>query len=368
MSHRFQLACAAKAAGYRVIVVTQVGDHTEAIQAAGLELLPIRFARSHARPWQDAKTIWSIFKLYRQVKPDLVHHVAIKPVLYGSFAAFFARVPVVINALTGLGYAFSSDQRKAVWIRRAILPLFKFIFSGKGRWLILQNPDDQQTLSDLGVLRADRTVLIRGSGVDSQQFQPSTMTDEIPIVMLASRLLKDKGVIEFVQAATQLIKQGIKCRFVLVGDSDPENPSSIQTEQLQRWDEQGMIEWWGRRTDMYDVLPRATIVCLPSYREGLPKVLIEAAACGKALITTDAPGCREVVRDGENGLLVPPRDADALAGAIQTLLADPELIMQMGKQGRVRVEAEFTIQRVIEASLSLYARALNATQKSQGKS
>ena len=359
VSHRLPLACAAKAAGYDVVVVTQVTEHGDEIINAGLKLEPIKFSRSHGKPWQDFMTIISIFRIYKNYKPDLVHHVSIKPVIYGSVAALFSRVPVVINALTGLGFIFSSTQVKAKLLRIFIKPLLRILLARKNSWLIIQNPDDQNTLKKTGIINNERVALIRGSGVDSEKFcLVDKKTIGSPIIILAARMLWDKGVGEFVEAAKILKASDRDARFVLVGDSDSENPACISRQTLLGWQSSGIIEWWGPCDNMPEVLGNSTIVCLPSYREGLPKVLIEAAACGKAIVTTDAPGCREIVQHGVNGFLVPIKDASALADAIEKILGNKSLREEMGKKGREIVEKEFTVSKVNNETLELYQRAL----------
>ena len=359
VSHRLSLACAAKTAGYDVVIVTQVTDHADEIINAGLKLEPLKFSRSHGKPWQDLMTIISIYRIYKNHKPDVVHHVSIKPVIYGSIVALFARIPVVINALTGLGFVFSSTQIKAKLLRFFIKPLLRILLSRKNTWLIIQNPDDQTVLREAGIINNEQLALIRGSGVDSKKFSPVDGNSvDSPIILLAARMLWDKGVGEFVDAAKILKASGREERFVLVGDSDSENPACISQQRLLEWQSSGIIEWWGRRDNMPEILGNSTLVCLPSYREGLPKVLIEAAACGKAIVTTDTPGCREIVQHGINGLLVPIKDAKALAEAIEKLLKDNTLREEMGRKGREIVEQEFKVEKVINETLALYQRAL----------
>ncbi len=373
VSHRLPLACAAKAAGYDVVIVTQVTDHGNAIIDAGLKLEPLKFSRSHGKPWQDLMTIISIFRIYKKYKPDLVHHVSIKPVIYGSISALFARVPVVINALTGLGFVFSSTQAKAKLLRVFIKPLLRILLSRKNSWLIVQNPDDQMTLRSAGIVTNEQFALIRGSGVDRKKFWPvnpqvGNKPLPSPIVLLAARMLWDKGVGEFVGAANILKASGREVRFVLVGDLDSENPACIPYRELLKWQAAGIVEWWGQRDDMPEILGRSTLVCLPSYREGLPKVLIEAAACGKAIVTTDVPGCREIVQHAVNGYLVPIKDAKALADAIEVLLNNKYLREDMGRKSLEIFEQEFTVEKVISETLELYSRALSKGEKNGSKS
>ena len=358
-SHRLPLAIAAKEAGFEVMVATRVNEHGDMIRDAGLRLLPLTaFCRRGMNPLREWGAIREIFHLYRQVQPDIVHQVALKPVLYGSLAAWPAGCGKVVNALAGLGFVFGSDRMLARLLRPLVRQAFRWLLSRPGRRLILQNRDDMEQFAREGVVTPEKMVLIRGAGVDTGCFAPMAEPAGLPLVMLASRLLWDKGVGEFVEAAGLLRRQGVAARFVLVGDGDPENPATVPPEQLEAWRQEGDIEWWGRLEDMPAVLGQAHIVCLPSYREGLPKVLLEAAACAKPIVATDVPGCREIVRHGENGLLVPPRDGAALGAAINSLLENAELRQQMGVAGRRLVEREFAQEIVIEQTLRLYREML----------
>lgn len=353
-SHRLPLARAAQAAGYEVVVATRVGRHGAAIAAEGFKLIPIGLRRSSHNPFREVQAITEILAIYRRERPDIVHHVALKPVLYGTLAARMARVPAVVNALAGMGFVFSSATLKARLLRPLVVGALRWLLGARNSLLILQNPDDCKMLVDSGVVEVRRMRLIRGSGVDLGSFLPTHETGGTPLVMLPSRMLWDKGVMEFVAAARLLRERGAMARFILVGDSDSENSAAIPDSQLEVWHQSGVIEWWGRCENMPEVLAQAHIVCLPSYREGLPKVLLEAAACGRPLVATDVPGCREIVIDGSNGLLVPPRDAGALAAAIGRLLDAPELRAKMGKRGRVLVETGFSVDQVVRQTLAVY--------------
>ena len=353
-SHRLPLARAAQAAGYEVVVATRVGRHGETIAAEGFKLVPIGLRRSGRNPLRELFAIAEIAVIYRRERPDIAHHVALKPVLYGTLAARMARVPAVVNALAGMGFVFSSMSFQARLLRPLVVGALRLLLGAGNSLLILQNPDDRRMLVDNGVADEKRTRLIRGSGVDIGSFVPAPEAGGTPVVMLPSRMLRDKGVMEFVAAARLLRANGAKARFVLVGDSDGENPAAIPDFQLEAWNQSGVVEWWGRREDMPEVLAQAHIVCLPSYREGLPKVLLEAAACGRALVATDVPGCREIVMDGDNGLLVPPRDVPALAAAIGRLLDAPGLRTKMGERGRELVERNFSVETVVRQTLAVY--------------
>lgn len=353
-SHRLPLAVAAKSAGYDVSLVTHVNAHGEVIRKAGIRLIPFDLSRRGMNPLSELAVLARLIKVYRKEKPDILHHVAMKPVLYGSLAARFSGVPCVVNALAGLGYIFTSDAPKARCLRPIVASAFKSLLNRKKTRLILQNDDDRKLFICNHFINAEKTKLIRGSGVDTEVFSLSPEPTGIPVVMLASRMLLDKGIVEFVEAARQFKGGGIEARFVLVGDTDVHNPSAIPNGQLAFWQSEGLIEWWGRCENMPAVLQQANVVCLPSYREGLPKVLLEAASSGRAIVTTDVPGCREVVRNGENGFLVPLHSVAELADALQKLIGNKTLRHKMGVRGREIVVNEFSIEKVIKETLSAY--------------
>lgn len=357
-SHRLPLACAARDAGFDVAVATRVTAHGERIRSAGLRLIPITLRRSSRNPWNELQAIREIAAIYRGEKPDIVHHVALKPVLYGSLAAKIAGVPHTVNALAGMGYVFTSQNASARLLRPWIILAFRFLL--RNSRVILQNPDDRDTLVSAGILNENQAVLIRGSGVDTDAFrytpEPDTGT---PLIVLPARMLWDKGVGEFIAAAEMLRKEGIVASFVLAGERDADNPAAISLEQLQQWHATGTVTWLGKQEDMPALLALSHIVCLPSYREGLPKALLEAASSGRAIVATDVPGCREAVRHGENGLLVPPRDSTALANALRRLIEDAALRRRFGEYGRAMAEREFSIGQVSAETLALYRGLLS---------
>lgn len=353
-SHRLPPARAAMAAGYDIIVATRVGKCGADITAEGFKLIPIHLQRRSRNPFRELASIAQIIKIYFRERPDVVHHVAMKPVLYGSFAAFIVRNTAVVNALAGMGFLFTSGSRQAIILRVVVSRLFRFLFNAGRNLLILQNPDDVAMLVNGDIVKAERVRLIKGSGVDIQRFAPTPEAQSTPVVMLPSRMLWDKGVGEFVEAARILRARGVVARFVLVGHGDADNPASISEIQLKAWHDSEVVEYWGHSEDMPAALAKAHVVCLPSYREGLPKVLLEAAACARPLIATDVPGCREIVRHGENGLLVPLRDVPGLAEAMACLLGNAELRRTMGQKGRAMVESEFSEKSVARQTLAVY--------------
>jgi glycosyltransferase involved in cell wall biosynthesis len=345
------LAVAARDAGFAVVVATRVGKHGQVIRDAGIELLPFELSRRGGNPFVEiTKLAW----LYCRERPAIVHHVALKPVLYGALAARLVGVPRIVNAVAGLGWLFTSGGLLARTVRPVMRSLLARLLAMPGSQTIVQNPDDQFLLMQAGV-PAKHLHLIRGAGVDTDLFSPVQAMPAPVTVVLVARMLWAKGVGEFVAAAKKLHETGLSARFVLVGDPDPVNPASVSEENLRAWHGRDGIECWGRREDVSAVLQQAHIACLPSfYGEGLPKSLLEAAACGLPIVTTDMPGCREVVTDGDNGFLVPVKNVDALAAALKKLILDANLRRQMGERSRVRALAEFSQARVIEATLAIY--------------
>lgn len=354
LSHRLTIAIAARNKGFDVHVATPEGSATDTIVKKGFTYHSIPLTRKGGKSWQELNSLFALMSLYHRLKPDIVHHVTIKPIIYGGIAANLTRVPAVVNAVTGLGYVFIARGVKAYLLRSAVKLGYRIALGHKNQRIIFQNPDDSRTFLDAGIVIPQDIVHIKGSGVDMSLFTPLPEAPGSPTVILASRMLRDKGVEEFVIAAGSLQKKGVKAKFVLVGDTDSGNPAAVPEAQLEAWKSSGVVEWWGHHKDMPTVFARAHIVCLPSYREGLPKVLIEAAACGRAIITTDTPGCREIVRHGENGLLVPVRDSKALADALQILIENPALRAQMGARGRQIAVAEFSQDQVTKETLSVY--------------
>jgi glycosyltransferase involved in cell wall biosynthesis len=305
---------------------------------------------------RELATLRDIADIYRRQKPDLVHHVSVKPVIYGSLAARIVSIPAAVNALAGLGFVFSSSRSQARIIRWFVKLAFRWLLDRSNSCVLLQNPDDQKMLTSSRLVHSENTRLIRGSGVDTKRFAPREEPIHPPVVMaLVARMLRDKGIPEFVEASKSLKQQGLPIRAILVGIPDPENPTSIAKSQLEAWQSEGWVEWWGQRDDIPELWAQSHIAVLPSaYGEGVPMSLIEAAACGRPIVTTDTPGCREIVQDGVNGLLVPVNDPAALAESIRKLAVNAELRRQMGQQGRKLVEAQFSEEIVVAETLDLY--------------
>jgi glycosyltransferase involved in cell wall biosynthesis len=358
VSHRLPIALEAIRAGYDVHIATVLTDQRAELESSGLTVHPLDFERGDATLASIWRTFRQLYRLFRSERPDLVHLVTIKPVLLGGIAARLARVPAVVAAVSGLGYVFIARGVKARVRRWVVGALYRLALAHDSVNVIFQNADDRDTLIRAAHLPIECTQVIRGSGVNLDRYRVAPLPDGPPIIVLAARLLVDKGVREFVDAARILRRSDVAAngllRFALVGSVDPANPASLTHEVLSAWADEGVIELWGFRPDMDQVLSAASIVVLPSYREGLPKVLIEAAACARAVITTDVPGCRDAIEPGVTGLLVPVRDSKAIAQAIRQLLGNRERCQQLGMAGRTLAEREFDVRQVVAAHMQIY--------------
>ena len=355
---RLSLAQALRSEGHEVVLVSPPGKYSRRLEEAGFRWISFPLSRRGANPLAELATIWRLRNLYRSEKPDIVHHFTIKCVLYGSLAAHVSgmhtRKGTIINAITGLGFVFIDQGWRAGALRWLVKILYRIAL--KNTQVVFQNEDDRALFFELGLVTESQVCLIPGSGVDTARFvlEPARASSFPVVVVLPARMLWDKGVREFVEAAQILKAQGISARFALVGDTDPNYPACVPEQQLNEWQSSGIVEWWGWQEDMPAVYRQADIVCLPSYREGLPRTLVEAAACGRALVAADVPGCRSIVRPGENGLLVPVRDGKALAEALCTLIRDAGLRQKMGRCGREIVVREYSMERVVGDTLVLY--------------
>lgn len=352
VSHRLALARAAREQGFEVTVATRLGRHRVDIEAAGIQAIPLGMDRRGLNPFSLLLEVIRVARIFRRVKPDIVHLVALRPIVVGGLAVRLAGVPNVVSAVAGMGFLFAEGDR---------LPGVRWVVQKTLPWLlsrgltVVQNQEDGRLLVSFG-LRRGRLRHIPGVGVDTDVFLPGGTQGAAPIVMMASRLLRDKGVAEFVEAARLLRASG--ARFVLVGEVDAANHTSITEEDLQNWVGEGVVEWWGRSYNMASTLVQADVVCLPSYSEGLPKVLLEAMACAKPCVATDVPGCRDAIAHEDNGLLVPAKNAAVLAAAFARLLDHPNERHAMGARGRARALNEFSQSRAIEATIGVYREIL----------
>lgn len=333
------------------------GDSFEAkIAGLGVPFVPLPVNKKGINLIADLKLIWALYRWYRRERPDIVHHFTIKPVIYGSIAARLAGVPRIINTVTGLGFVFTGE--KITWLRRLVERMYRL--SNKcAHFVFFQNQDDLEFFLGRRLVNRSKIGLLPGSGVDCDFFAPNPIAnprDQRPVTFLmVARMLRDKGVFEFVEAARMVKFAFVKAQFQLLGGRDERNPNVISQTDFDRWQSEGVVTWLGEVADVRPTVAKADVVVLPSYyREGIPRSLLEGAAMGKALITTDAVGCREVVDNNVNGLLVPPKDAKALAQAMMQMIHNPEMRMAMGKAGRQKVLREFDERIVIEEMLKMY--------------
>jgi glycosyltransferase involved in cell wall biosynthesis len=359
VTHRLELARGIRRAGYDVhVAVPDEHNAPEIIRGAGFVVHLVPIDRQGLNPLADLRTIGSLIGLYRSLRPTIVHHVTVKPVLYGSLAARLTGVPCVVNAISGLGTLFSDGGAVAATRSAAIRRMYKIFIQHPNSRTVFQNQEDRAVFMKARIVRFETTVLIFGSGVDLTEFHPEVASDEPPIVILPARFLKQKGIREFAAAARILQAEGISARFALVGDT-AENRDAVPRSDLDAWRAEGVIEDWGWTDDMPGTVARSSIVCLPSYyREGIPKALIDGSAGGRALVTTDMPGCRDVVENGVNGLIVQPRDVGSLVDALRTLLLDPPLRTRMGRKAREVAETRYGLERVVDATLNCYESLL----------
>lgn len=353
-SHFLERAVAAKALGYDVAVATRRREDASRIESHGIKVIHIEFSRHGLNPIREYSTVRQLRRAIRTFEPDIVHNIALKPVVLGTLAARMCRIRNIVNAPVGMGYISSSQDRKAKILRPFLRYVFRVLLNPRGSRVIIENHDDLQSLVSSHFVRRNDLVLIKGAGVDTNVFT-STPEPSGPIVIsFIARMLRDKGAAEFVEAARLVAKTGVDARFQLVGDVDFGNPTTLKQSQLEDWNREGIVSWKGHVSDIPTILSGSHIVCLPSYREGLPKSLLEAMAAGRPAVATDVPGCREVVIHEHNGLLVEPRNPQALADALQRLIADPELRIRFGAAGRLRAEHEFSTARINSQTLEVY--------------
>lgn len=359
LSHRLHLAQYAIKKGYQVGLLCKISKHKEFLENEGIQVFDWSLVRGSFNLFFEIKAIYEILITLLKFAPDVLHAVALKPVIYASFASKLVFLKSRVFALGGLGFIFSSDKILAKLLRPLIVLVLKFTFSGNKSRLIIQNIDDKRTLINLKVIREEKIDLIKGAGVDMKIFSFIKEPSQIPEVILPARLLWDKGVGEFVLAADILKKRGINAKFTLLGETDPHNPECIPDDQIEDWKKEGAVDVAGFQDDMAKCIQNCAVVCLPSYREGLPKSLLEAASCGRPIVTTDVPGCREIVQDGVNGYLVPSKDPDLLAEALSRLLTDRKLREVMGLKGREFVEREFSAEIVALKTEKIWNSLLN---------
>ena len=359
MSHRLNLATEALENGYKVGLLCNPGKNTDLIKEKGVEVFNFSLSRTSLSPLNHIKTIIQISRIIKLFKPDLIHAVAIKPVIFSSLVTKFQNLESRVFALGGLGFIFSSNKILARFLRPFVVLFLRYCLSGGKTRLIMQNIDDCKKVWDLKLIKKNKTRLIEGAGVNTELFIPEEEKfKSIPTVILPARLLWDKGIGEFVEAAEIIKSKFITARFVLVGSQDLHNPENIKSQVIDKWVDQELIEYWGFSDDMPKIIREASIVCLPSYQEGLPKVLIEAASCAKPIVTTDVPGCKEVVSHGLNGYLVKERESEDLAIFLEKLILDKNLRYSMGQEGRKIVLNRFAENLITEKTRKVWEEVL----------
>jgi len=358
-SHRLALAQAALSAGFRVHLASDLEQQSEVaeIRRLGIEFHRMRVVRSGLNLVDEVKTIGELRRIMRVVRPDIVHNVTAKPVIYGSQIAHALGITGIVNAMSGFGYAYSAGPGRRL-LRAALDMAYARSFSPQNVRIVVQNEDDRAEVLRICPAATQRIRLVRGSGVDLSEFRYWPEPEGTPTMVLPARLLREKGVYEFAAAAAELLRTGLAARFVLAGRLDPANRGALAAEQVRELCAKSGLEWIGDCTDMPGLFRESHVVCLPSYREGMPKVLLEACASGRAVITTDTPGCRDVIQAGRNGLLVPPRDMHALATAIRQLVEDAQCRRRMGAEARILAEREFGVEDVVRTHLEMYRELL----------
>lgn len=355
ISHRLPIALAAIKQGFEVHIACGITDKKTLLENHGIIVHPLVLSRSGLSVLNELKTLKQLFLVIKALCPDITHCVTIKPVLYGNIVARLLRVPVRVSSISGLGYVFIANGLKAKSFRLFISTLYKLALSGS-QTIIFQNSSDKDVLKAFGAVKTEQEVFIRGSGVDLNLYPVLQEPAGKTVVMLIARLLVDKGVNEFSSAAKIINSIRNDVRMVLVGDIDIENPKSVSAHQIKTWVDNGILEHWGHSQNVPETIAKSNIIVLPSYREGLPKSLIEAAACGRAVITTDVPGCRDAIEHNKTGLLVPVKSAGLLAKAIIKLVDNKELRYQFSINGRKLAESAFDINDVIDKHLDIYTQ------------
>jgi glycosyltransferase involved in cell wall biosynthesis len=352
--NRLGLACEMRDKGFDVVLMAPISNYRSEIEKEGIRVIPWKLSRRSINPLRELPSFLQVLKVYRRERPDIVQQETLKAVIHGGMASRLAREIPSVNIICGLGAVFMRYDIKMRVIRYVLLRILSTVFSSRNAKAVFQNAHDRELFVGAGVVTSEQSQVSPGSGVRVERFTPQPEPEGVPIVLLPGRMLWEKGVGEFVAAAERLRERNISARFVLVGARDPENPGCIPEEQLLSWERSGIIEWWRNRTDMPSVYAQSTLVCLPSYGEGLPNVLTEAGASGRAVVTTSVPGCFQAVTDGQNGLVVPARDPESLAAAIQRLLSDSGLRRRLATIGRQRAVQEFSYSKIVEQIMGIY--------------
>lgn len=363
LSHRLPMARAARDAGFEVHVAANVTNCAAAIAREGFILHAVPFARGKLSPGSILRPVRALRRVHREVKPAIIHHVALQASVLGALAAFGSRAPCV-HAMTGLGFTFTATGAKARTTQRFVLGILRWLFDRPGHVVLVQNPDDRAMFEKLGIA-PDRLALIPGSGVDTDRLKPTPEPPGAVTLGFVGRLLEDKGIRTLIEAHKALRSAGADVRLLIAGTPDPANPASVSEAEARQWSGLPGVTWLGQVADIPGFWAQAHIAVLPSRREGLPLSLLEAAACGRSMVATDVPGCREIVVPGETGLLVPADDAPALAHAIRTLAESSDLRRRYGANARLRVIERFSAAEIGHVIVALYRKLVAASNPAQ---
>ncbi len=358
ISHFFERAVAAKEHGFEVAISAHCGEQQVKLINQGFEVFPHNISRSGTNPFSELKNLLALLRDFKRSQPEIIHLIALKPIVIGAIAARIYGKATVVCAPIGMGYLFSSSDRKARLIQPVVRLLLRRLLQLRNTQVIIENNEDRDSLVNGKYVSSTNIHVIKGAGVDLNRYLSFPEDTSTQIVSMFARVLRDKGVSDFVEAANIVHRTIPQAVFRLVGDCDPGNPTSFTEKEVRAWVSSGAIEWLGYRTDIPELLRESNLVCLPSYREGLPKTLIEACAAQRAIVATDVTGCREAVSNGINGVLVPVQNPEQLATAITQLLSNQDLRMQYAKNGRTRAENEFSSSIVIEQTLKVYESML----------
>lgn len=360
LSHRINLAKEAQKKGYEIHVIGPPGEGVYDIESFGIIYHQINLDRKSFNILKNLRTFFEILAIYRKLKPDIVHQMTIKPIIFGSIAAKIAGVPFVVNSINGLGYLFSRHGLGKTFLKSIALIFYRFSFMIKNDITIFQNSDDCRYFLRKKIVTQKNSIVIRGSGVDPNIFCYKNPPKGVPVILLASRMIRNKGIETFVDASRKLKEEGFHIKFVLVGQTDVGNPDAIAESTIKNWADEGYVEWLGFQSDMPKIFALSNIVCLPSfYREGIPKSLIEAASCGRPIITTDMPGCNEIVISGYNGFLIKPESTSDLVDAIKKCIDNFTQLNELGLNGRKLVISYFSLDMVIKQTLDVYKKLVS---------
>ncbi|MDA0149403.1 glycosyltransferase family 4 protein [Vibrio sp. LaRot3] len=356
LSHRLPIALEAQRNGFDVHLICKVTDKRALIESKGITLHDLDIKRSGTNPLVELRTLTRLFFICKMIRPNIIHSITIKPVIYGNLVSRILRIPRV-SSISGLGYVYISQGWKARMLASLVSWVYKFAL-GNCEKVIFQNSSDVEDLRRISAVKDSQVVLIRGSGICLDDYVPCDEPEGPPVVMFMSRLLLDKGIREFVEAA-RLVKMKERARFVLVGNVDPDNPNSVTEPELNSWINEGVVEYWGFSSNPSETISKSNIIVLPSYREGLPKVLIEAAACARAVITTDVPGCRDAIEPSVTGSLVPVKKVRPLVDAMMLMLKNSDQRKDMAREGRKLAESSFDISDVVNTHINIYLNVMS---------